>query len=177
MLMGSNVLRLVAVALTSILLAAVTRNPRIRSVPYPGHVFAIQVATNKQTYRLGEPIEVRVSITNLTDQPYAIYYIPAWALSGLKVVDSRGEQIAVTKPQIIGRGDPRNRYNFAPRETISLGQIDIGQFGYNLTEPGSYIISASLHGAGFRNTPDGSLDKFGLSGEEKASPVRIEILK
>jgi hypothetical protein len=89
--------------------ATTAQDSAIRSVPYAGHIFAIRVETNKQTYRLGEPIEIRVSITNRADQPYSIYNIPAWALSGLKIMGSRGNQIAVTKPQIIGRGNPRNR--------------------------------------------------------------------
>jgi hypothetical protein len=156
--------------------ATISQNSAIRSVPYPGHIFAIRVETNKQTYRFGEPIEIRISITNRTDQPCSIHYIPAWALSGLKVTDSRGNQIAVTKLQPFGRADPRARYNFAPRQTVTLGWTDIGQFGYSLTEPGSCIISASLHGGGSRNTPSGGLDNFGLSGEEKASPVAIRIL-
>lgn len=145
-----------------------------RSVPYPGHFFTIQLETNKQTYRLGEPIRIRVSITNVTSQPYSIPYRPLAVMLPLIVQDSRG--VAIAPLQRIWRSCfACGGYQLAPKATITIGWTEIGNFWYALTQPGIYTITASLHDLGFRSTSRG-IDHFGMNGEDRSNPVHIRIL-
>lgn len=53
-------------------------------------VFTIHLEASKAVYRLGEPIEIRISLHNNTDQHYAVNAVPPWGLSKLVVLDEQG---------------------------------------------------------------------------------------
>jgi hypothetical protein len=168
-------LRLIAAAVAPVVLAATAPNSEIRVVPYR-HFFAIRLETNKQTYRASEPINVRIAITNVTDQPHSIVEWQPVALVPLLVRDSRGVQISPTVP---GHGQRMNiltpTYHLAPKATVTIGWMEISKFGYALTQPGTYTVTASLHGVGRTTTTQGT-ETFGMSGEDKSNAVTIQIL-
>jgi hypothetical protein len=166
-------LRLISVVVASVALVATTQNSEIRIVPYPGHLFTIRLEADKQAYRLGEPIKLRASITNVSGQPYSILYWPPPAMLPLLILDSHGTQVSPTTHGVIERIS--GSYQLAPGETVSLGWVEISRYGYALIQPGSYTITTSLCGVGNKRTSRG-VDSFMMKGEERSNPVRIRIL-
>jgi hypothetical protein len=173
-------LKQIAAAVASIGLAATLPNSGIRSVPY-GHFFTVKLETNKQTYRASEPIDVRISITNVTARPYAIVARPPEDMLPLVVRDRHGVQVSPMVSGHVGRIEvvhiesgsvPTN--HLAPNATLTIGWMAIDKFGYALRQPGTYTITTSLYGVGGSTTRD--LESFGMSGEEKSNAVTIRIL-
>ena len=149
-----------------------------RSVPYPGHLFSLHLEADKQTYRLHEPIKIRVSITNVAGAPYSILagWPPAVMLP-LVVQDGRGVPIAATSGRVgVARFCSQcGSYPLAPGERVTLGWMEISNFWYALTQPGTYSITTSLHGVGFGRIPHGT-EHFGMNGEDRSNPISIQIL-
>lgn len=172
-----HALRQIVIAISSIGLAATAPGSVNRVVPY-AHFFTIRLETNKQTYRAGELINVRIFITNVTDRAYNIVAWQPVALLPLTVRNNQGVQITPTVPGQIERIDSQTgftpTYHLAPKATVAIGWIGIDKFGYALKQPGMYTITTSLHGVGGSAT--GSVESFGMSGEEKSNTATIQIL-
>jgi hypothetical protein len=150
-------------------------NLRVTVVPYPGHFFAVQLETNKQMYTLGEPVKIRVSITNVTSEPYNILYWPLVGMFPLLIQDSSGAQIAPTVPGVLeGPINSSEVYQLAPRGTVTTRWIEIRNYGYALTQPGAYTVTTSLCGVGAKLTSGGT-ESFGLGGKDKSNAVQIQI--
>jgi hypothetical protein len=166
-------LRLIAVVVASVALVAAAQSSEIRIVPYPGHLFTIQLEADKHAYQPGEPIKLRASITNVSGQPYSILYWPPPMMLPLLILDSHGTRVTPTTHGVIERIS--GSYQLAPGETVNLGWVAISRYGYALNQPGNYIITTSLCGVGNKRTSRG-VDSFMMKGEERSNPVNIRIL-
>jgi hypothetical protein len=113
-------------------------------------VFKIHIEANKNAYTLGEPIYLRLTVTNITGQAYSFERQPTSWITGLIVRDASG-------PQCLSNGGAGNRgymvgYTLQPGSSISptfeLGNSlpsqweDITWWGCHLTKPGVYTIVA-----------------------------------
>jgi hypothetical protein len=172
-----EITRQITAALASTALLAITP-PAVQDLRYPGHFFTILLESDKRTYRAGEPINIRISVTNVTDQSYILALWQPRASLPLSVQTDQGAQVAPTVPGHIERIDflsgftPTHR--LSPRATMTVGWLDIAEFGYTL-KPGTYTIMTSLRGAAYRSAPHRE-DSFGMNGEDKSNAIIIKIL-
>jgi hypothetical protein len=96
----------------------------------------------------------------------------------LSVQDSHGVPIAQTVPGHVVRLCYPCGYQLPelpPGGTLTVGWTEFGTFGYALTRPGGYAITASLHGQAFTRTSYAT-ESIGMNGEDKSNPVYVQIL-
>ena len=133
-------------------LAATVYAPQL---PVRSGVIMARIETDKSSYRVGEPIKIRLTLENVTQQQ--IYYIAAapYEISDLHVSEN-GQRLLVSggrgpcicegsvssiplppgKPIIVEYNDRRS--NGALRQWAY-----IQDWGYNLTQPGYYSLAVS----------------------------------
>jgi hypothetical protein len=139
-------------------------------------VFGIHLQSDKPTYKLGEPIALRVSIVNLTDQTYVARNMDVTALSKLLILDVRGNPIG--PPAVRGSRFYMAGLDFPPGRTMNFRWTDLSQWGVDLTEPGKYTIVAIANISASRRMPSGVLrDSFVTTDADRSNPVGIEIVR
>jgi hypothetical protein len=145
-------------------------------------LFQLKIETDKAVYSVGEPILVRVTLTNTSDQPYKLDSRPPWSVCVLQVFHTNGSP--VLQDSVVGVQDLIPGWRFQPDQTrvaeywddknVAAQWANIGRFGYGLKIPGTYTIVGKLVLRAYKESPHGA-DVVFLSG--KSGPVTIRIVK
>jgi hypothetical protein len=116
----------------------------------------LQVETDKATYRLGEPVQVRITIRNDSATEYDVLAVAPWVLSDLVVFDATtGQKVSASiTPTHPGFASRVSAWDLTPGKSViteyrTLGDLTmwhkwspIAFWGYGLSVPGSYTIGA-----------------------------------
>jgi hypothetical protein len=174
-------IRLVLVV-TSYAVVAASALASAAILPGGDTLFRLRIETDKAVYSVGEPILVRVTLTNTSDQPYKLDSRPPWSVCVLQVFDTNGSR--VLQDAVVGVQDLIPGWRFQPGQTrvaeywdnknVAAQWANLGRFGYSLKTPGTYTVVGKLVLRAFKETPHGA-DAVFLSG--KSSPVIIRIVK
>jgi|GEM_PF-4163761 len=118
----------------------------------PGYVVTpnlirLSMKTNAQVYRLGEPIKVRIEIRNISPYDLLIFGGSPWFRAALRVTDAAGKAVPQSHIHVGDNFHYLDNWDLAPGTSTVLqwkGQewSDIGNFGFELTTPGEFAISA-----------------------------------
>lgn len=153
------------------------------TVPIAGKIFRIQIASDKQRYKDGEPVRLRLSITNLTDQEYRFQYWPPWRLCDLQIIDAQGTLL--TTPGSWGAQGSWILIHVKPGLSVAASfwdnesnqmseWADLKFWGYHLG-PGSYTITAIPEIYGFGYPDKGSLGTFAMPKSEESEPIALTV--
>jgi hypothetical protein len=156
----------------------------IEQYPTRAGVFSIRLASNKSVYRVGERIELRVTIRNNTAQRYGVEWAPPYGLSRLQILDYAGRPVAskgawgfmLLRPEALhfSPGEalvvpfPDPEYNGDIREWAA-----IKYWGYELTRPGKYTIVAF---ATFQAFGEPGPEFASSATKDKSNAVHITII-
>jgi hypothetical protein len=111
------------------------------------NLIRLTMETNAQVYRLGEPIKVRIKIRNTSRYDLLIFGGSPWFEAALRVTDAAGTAVPQSHNHVDDNFHYLNNWDLAPGTSIVLqwkGQewSDIRNFGFELTTPGDFAISA-----------------------------------
>jgi hypothetical protein len=119
------------------------------ALPVRSGIISIRLESNKTVYRLGEPIELRVTLVNHTAQEYIIGMVPAWSLCRLSVRNEKGQALRPTLRNMYGVTGGDFTYVLPAHGTVSPtfsapgAWADIKYWLYDLDKPGTYVIVGS----------------------------------
>lgn len=174
--------RVFAAVMTTIAVIAPTQLSASAPLPLRTGIFKIHIEANKNSYTLGEPIYLRLTVTNMTGQVYSFERQPPSWITGLIIRDANGSQ-CVSDGGVGNRGYMVG-YTLQPGSSISptfeLGNAaaseweDIKWWGCHLTKPGVYTITAVSKMRGYFSTPQGA-SWFIQSKSDKSNAVTIVI--
>jgi hypothetical protein len=179
----SSVGRFVAL-LAAILLSVDATTENSRADEHSG-IFGIRLEANKSVYHSGEVIELRVTVHNNTDQTYYVTDVPPWGMSKLLILNEQGQPLKPKRfplgyemvpnfVRIVSAGMTFiNDYNGIEDYHIIRQWAKIDYWGYDLTAPGKYTISAIPTITAFQQ----ARPYFTTSGLDKSNTIKIEILK
>lgn len=152
--------------------------------------FAVRLESQRTIYQAGEPVNLRVTLTNRSGQFYAVFWQPPHLITTLHVVAENG-YIVPPDPGIGAGGYVFRLHNlilFGPRQEIvqvrrdanganPIEWINIRSWGYAL-KPGKYTISATGGMSGFERTSDGKVVKstYVTGFVAPSNTIHIEIL-
>lgn len=156
-----------------------------QSFPVRSNVISVQLESDKPVYRVGEPIRLRLRLTNLTSQEMYLPDTSPYDVGRLAILDASGIPVPLSTEHFTQYGyesdarttrlDPRKsvvmQYNDPTRSGAIRDWADIRQWEYKLTQPGNYTITASV--------------KLGAFGEHepefvttaRSNEVKITVLK
>lgn len=118
--------------------------------------FSARLDADKSVYHVGEPVQVRLAITNDSDGEYGISYLPPWLLGSLSVLDYKNQTIplTLTPHSRAWRGSLADAVFLKPGESCVIsyyvgdalkGWTPISFWGYDLEKPGIYELSMMLN--------------------------------
>lgn len=142
------------------------------SIAYPGGMFTVQIVAEHATSSLAQPTRIDCRIQNNTDREIRVLYEPLSFLCPLTVIE---RTVGVVRQNILIGARPDNRYaiTFAPKQRVDFGFAKLSAFGFDLSRPGHYTITASFEGiATFTAMPT---DRFYIDGSDKSTPIDIMI--
>jgi hypothetical protein len=147
--------------------ASAGEEPSVRS-----GVFAIRLECDKAVYKVGEQVNLRITLTNKSRHPFAIFMEPPWGLVKLDILDGEHRPVPQSS-ELVGRGLlTATNYvrEFPPGKVMvqgyldppsSLGTyyewVDLKLWRYDLKDPGDYTISATPTFAAFERAQDGHI--------------------
>ena len=126
------------------------------SLPVRSGIITARIEADKSAYRLGEPIQLRLSLTNITRRTiYVVDDEPPYWNSDLQVFDADGKRLSPTR----GRGrcicegrtstvplNPGKSVVYEYNDPYSRGALrewaDLSRWGYELPKPGGYTLRA-----------------------------------
>jgi hypothetical protein len=155
--------------------------------PTLGGIFTLQLRTDKPSYKLGEPIYVLVAVTNVTDDPYRVRFVPPWGMCDLQVTDAQGE----VSPLPVARPFRFSNLNFqetAPHSTRYTSYYDsqhaklgywtnIKTWGFEITVPGIYTIRAISKVEGIVEVGPRKGEWFKSPDSDKSNAVMFEVVQ
>lgn len=111
------------------------------------NLIRLSMETNAQVYRLGEPIKVRIKIQNTSPYDLLIFGGSPWFEAALRVTDAAGKAVTQSHNHVDDNFHYLSNWDLAPGKSVVLqwkGQewSDIRNFGFELTTPGDFAISA-----------------------------------
>jgi hypothetical protein len=147
--------RLLAALVPVLLAASSTVYAREEPFPTRAGVFGLRIESNKTAYRLGEPIRLRVTLRNNTDEHLAVIGAPPAGLCDLRILDGRGRplpRVGARQTKLprdgVGAIDFPARKSMVlwwadPAKHLAIEQwVDVASWGYDIDRPGSYTITA-----------------------------------
>jgi len=166
-------------------------NANAPSLPTRSGVFHMRLDADRTVYAVREPIQLRVTITNASGQYYAVTWAPPWQQCRLLVADGAGEVLVSTGRRGGNTASARNIVEFPPGKTLvadfpdpkaafrSLEWADLSYWGYSLTKPGDYTITAvpELTAFGRTNNMKGAGPRFMAAPTDRSNVVRIRVVK
>jgi hypothetical protein len=124
-------------------------------------IFSTQLETDKSVYTLGEPVEVRLTIRNISGGQYGIDQWQPWVLGSLTIFDSHEQRVPVSvlpRSRAERSGGLAAAWFLAPGESQTVLYYQLGDhaphewapiqyWGYRLEKPGTYklAMTMSLH--------------------------------
>jgi hypothetical protein len=156
-------------------------------LPVRSGVIAARIESDREVYNAGEPIKLRLTLSNRTGS--TIFYVNAasYELSDLHIISGKGDRVSPTGARgpcicegrtiatplapgksVIVQSYVRRSGNWEFREWA-----DIRNWGYNLTTPGTYSISVTAH----VNAVGTTGSEFSTSSGGSANILHITILK
>lgn len=148
-----------------------------------GHVFTINLQSLRPAYIAGQPIRLRVTLTNDTDFVYWTDAAPPWGIVKLSVSDAKGAALPGW-----GRGGYRGgvfRIQYYPGVPVVLGfqdpaaprtypeWADFRHWGYEQPPAGEYTLSASNISGGQTNH---TTTTFFQTTADRSEPLRVQVL-
>ena len=144
---------------------------------------SIQLSAQKEVYRVGEPISLRVDIANREQQPVSIWVFAPFEATTLAMADQDGTPINQSGVAAFGYHSlithtilPGDRYTLLWRQAgKTLEYNPIEDWGYSSSlEPGTYTIVARPFRccAGFV----GNQDQFRIDPAAVSNAVRIRVI-
>lgn len=166
-------------------------NAAATTLPTRSAVFHIRLDSDRPVYTIGEPIQLRLTITNASGQYYAVTWAPPWQQCRLLVADGEGKILASTGRRGGNTASARNIMEFPPAKTLvaeypdpkaafrALEWADLTYWGYSLAKPGDYTITAVPVLTAFERTNDmkSAGPTFMTSPKDRSNVVRIRITK
>lgn len=149
--------------------------PRV-PLPSGSRVLDYAIQTDRRDYTVGQPVFVRLIVTNLTDTPIAYSLSSPQPPCILVITNDPNGQVPSTQSgygKSIGRGVmgmPRLLPGVTP-----FPWKDIDTWGYHLDRPGLYVIAARPNISGLIFTP-GATHPVGSSNAGDSAPLTIRIL-
>lgn len=160
-----------------------------QELPTHSGIFGIRLETSKKIYRVGEPVEVRISVHNETSDVYEADSVPPWGLCDLTILSSGGQALPAADVSRAVRRSSIAIREYLPGSTHSIGYdtpeapgifhdwADISHWGYDIKEPGEYTIAAIPEVRGFARTGPNKGAYFISSSSDKSATVRIKVVK
>jgi hypothetical protein len=149
-------------------------------------LFSLRLEANKSVYQAGEDIELRLTVHNNTDKIYGVADAAPWRISKLIILNGQSQLLTPkTSPLTYSSGPGSYFWKLSPGMTqiwsfhdpndyrIIKQWAELGYWGYQLTEPGTYTITAVPTMSGFQNAGP----NFSTSGQDRSNTVEIEIRK
>jgi hypothetical protein len=172
-----------AAAITAVSLLAPLRLSADSPPPVRTGVFKIRIEASETTYSLGEPIYLRLTVTNITNRTYGFERQPGSWITDLIVRDASGNQLqsaggAGNRGYMVGYTLPPGA---SSSPTFELGNSppseweDIKWWGYNLTKPGVYTIVTVSKIRGYFSTPQGA-SWFTDSKSDRSNTLQIRVI-
>lgn len=148
-------------------------------------LFSIKIETNKNVYHVGEPIALRVFVTNDTGEQYGIDFVPPWALFKLVILQNgkpvSGPGLGAARiewaPWLFKPGETQvDMYQDPVNPYTTREWADISHWRYTLTNPGYYTLVGYLVVRGYRKAANG-IDTFVTSGKRPSNSAQITIVQ
>ncbi len=155
------------------------------AVPARSGLFSVRLESDQTVYRPGQPIELRITLTDKASQAFQTEAGPPFSLTSLIVRDAEGRTLHSLGSSGFSQLNIMP-YTFSPQKPILLEYPDpkgngrvtawanIRRWGYDLTQPGTYYITAYPH---FAAAPVGATgDQFLTPSSDLSNRIRITIL-
>jgi hypothetical protein len=148
-------------------------------------VFGIELQTDKTTYKLHEPIKLRLTLHNIANEPMMLEYWEPWGMFVLRVLDAQDQTIASPGLFVGYREAPNYQFLYAPGEAHTAKFKDpftnlitewapIKYWGYDLGV-GTYQLSATAGRIGGFPENGGALQWFSISGKDRSNTVTVTV--
>lgn len=153
-----------------------------------GGLFSVQLVTDKTAYRVGELVRVKLTIRNISGTEYGVLAVAPWVLSDLVVLDATGRKVPPSiTPTHPGFASRVSLWDLTPGKSATSEYYTLGGstlyewspiafWGYELSQPGRYTITAAPELTAFRYT-SGGIRRLNGAVAADAPSVKIEILK
>jgi hypothetical protein len=104
------------------------------------------VESEQQVYRAGDRINIRIGIHNRGSIGMGLVLTSPWVGSTLFVTDANGNRLKPIHPKNAADYPDTHGYSLYPGKTVYLEwqgkeYFDLSNWGYELTEPGTYTIT------------------------------------
>ena len=161
------------------------------ALPVRAGVISIRLESNKTVYRLGETIELRVTLVNHTAKQYAIALVPPWFLCRLSVRNEKGQAIHPTLSGTYGATGGAFSYELPASGTVPLtfwprghgGELprawaDVKYWLYDLDKPGTYaIVGSPTEFSAYEVSGHHLGSRFVVSPTETSNALHIKIVE
>lgn len=178
--------RVAATAMASVMLASFGQTiVSADAIPTRDGVFEIQLQTNQQIYRAGEPVLVSIVIKNDSDETVTIRALPACQAVAIDVRDSRGGSLPKNVGGCLYRLDASG-YRLSPGASQQLYSIDVvhesrtiwtnlEKFGYSINKRGTYDITAAPLFDGFEYANGRLTSRFHAAPVLRSNVLRVQV--
>ena len=122
---------------------------------------SLVIQAQKSTYHTGDPVVIRVGLTNTSATPITLDEETPWGGSVLLITDGSGAPIATVAHKDSAAPAQAHTISIDPKQTIwlqwdSKDSWPIDHWGYKLDQPGTYTIIGLPSVIGPNLTVDGS---------------------
>lgn len=137
-----------------------------------------RIASDRLVYHLGDPIRLRLTLTNKSADQLYVGNGPPFALVDLQVLDSGGRRLPHGSAPLKGcmplssSHVPQPPANLSPGKPDVIGWANINCWGYRLNEPGSYTLIATPKIEAF-----GPGDEFNDAPARESNAIRIVVTR
>jgi hypothetical protein len=104
----------------------------------------LDIETRRSTYRIGDSIDVRLTLRNTSDHPVIVPGASTNTVISLRVLDIHGREVKPTGAPAMGEASGLATLEAQQKVVLysQYGQewINLGEWGYELARPGSYTI-------------------------------------
>lgn len=150
-------------------------------------VFELELQTNQQMYKAGEPILVSVSVRNDSNETVTIRALPVCVAVSIDITDINRGKLPNDFHGCPARLDASG-YRLPPGTSQQLYSIDVAhasrtiwtsleKLGYSINEPGTYDITATPLFDGFEYANGRLVSRFHAAQVPRSNVVRIQVRK
>ena len=122
---------------------------------------SLVIQSEKSSYHAGDPVVIRVGLTNTSATPITVDEETPWSGSVLLITDENGAPIATATHKDSATPAPAQAISIDPKQTVWLSwnakdYWSLDHWGYVLDKPGTYTIIGLPSVVGPNLTVDGS---------------------